>query len=96
MAPKPEWGVNVPFLFSGKPTLNSMERWITPIVAVVVVLLVLVMIPTQHHWIAIILLLGIIFYGLFSNPMHQMHQHTFGETREEAPKRKMKKKRRKK
>jgi hypothetical protein len=66
-----------------------------PIVGVVAVLLVLVMIPTQHHWIAIILLLGIIFYGLFSNPMQKMHAHTFGETPEEKPKRKMKKKRRK-
>lgn len=73
-----------------------MERWIAPIAAVVAVLLILVMIPTQHHWIAIILLLGIIFYGLFYNPMHQMHKHTFGETSQEAkPKRKLKKKRRK-
>ncbi len=93
MAPKPEWGANVPFLFSVNPIPN-MERWIAPIGAVVAVLLILVMIPTQHHWIAILLLLGIIFYGLFSNPMHQMHEHTFGETREK-PKRKMKKKRRK-
>lgn len=84
------------FFILQKTYAQRMERWITPIVAVVVVLLVLVMIPTQHHWIAIILLLGIIFYGLFSNPMHQMHQHTFGAIQEKKPKRKMKKKRRKK
>jgi hypothetical protein len=73
-----------------------MERWIAPIAAVVAVLLVLVMIPMNHHWIAILLLLGIIFYGLFSNPMHTMHRHTFGEeSPSEKPKRKLKKKRRK-
>lgn len=81
------------FLFSSV-AYPSMERWIYPIVGVVVVLLALFLIPTTHHGIAILLLLGIILYGLFYNPMHAMHRHTFGEKKERAtfPKKKKRKK----
>lgn len=67
-----------------------MDKW-AAMIGVALVLVLLVILPMQHHWVAILILLALIFYALFYNPMHAMHKHAFGDE-EKKPKRKLKRK----
>ncbi|MDP2666790.1 MAG: hypothetical protein Q8P05_04825 [Candidatus Diapherotrites archaeon] len=50
-----------------------MSGWFWAVVAVAVVGLVIYFTETGREWASIILLLAIIFYGLFANPMKELH-----------------------
>ena len=68
-----------------------MEKWGLGIGLLFLLSLMFWLIETHRVWSTIFLLLAIIFYALFANPMQRVHQATFGED-ENRPKRKLKRK----
>ena len=67
-----------------------MFKGIVPMLVLAAIIILFLVLPLAHYWIAIILLLGLIYYALFHNPMSELHQNAFGETKS-RPKRKLKK-----
>ncbi len=68
-----------------------MKSIIKGVIVILVVFILFWALQTPHHWTAIAVLLIIIFYGLFANPMGKVHAHAV-----EREKRLTKKKRKKK
>ncbi|MFH0970684.1 MAG: hypothetical protein V1776_04475 [Candidatus Diapherotrites archaeon] len=71
-------------------------RWsYVPLLALTIVFLLFVLLNLQYYWLAILLMLGLILFALFYNPMHEVHKATFQPMKTSASKtkRKLKKKR---
>lgn len=69
-----------------------MHPLIGPIIAAVVLLFLLALFPLNHYWIAILVMLGLIYYALFHNPMQHAHKG-LDDAPKDKPKRKLKKRR---
>ncbi len=65
-----------------------MDAWVKRILFVVVAGAVFLSLQLASHWLAIILLLGIIFYALFANPMKEMHSSKKEKTKKRNPRKK--------
>ena len=55
------------------PALESMERIFKGVIVLGMVFTLFWALNTPSHWMGIILLLGIIFYALFANPLGKPH-----------------------
>jgi hypothetical protein len=55
------------------PALESMERIFKGVIVLGMVFILFWALNTPSHWMGIILLLGIIFYALFANPLGKPH-----------------------
>ena len=71
---------------------RDMNYVVKGLLLVVAVFLLFWALQTAHHWVAIAVLLVIIFYGLFANPMGKVH----AEMETEKPRFPRKKKKRSK
>ncbi len=55
------------------PALESMERIFKGVIVLGMVFILFWALNAPSHWMGIILLLGIIFYALFANPLGKPH-----------------------
>lgn len=71
-----------------------MRRYLFGVAILLVMAVALLLVETHRTWGLLVLLLAIIFYGLFANPMKEVHADLEARSGKNTPARKKKKKKR--
>lgn len=65
-----------------------MKSILKGLIVIGVIFILFWTLQTPHHWTAILILLAIIFYGLFANPMGKAHAQSVERTKHTMKKKK--------
>lgn len=65
-----------------------MKQYLFGVAILLVLAVALLLVETHRTWGLLILLLAIIFYGLFANPMKEVHADLVAHRKKDAPSRK--------